>query len=183
MATSGCDDRKQELATLHRQELDSKLATLASENTQANQRLSDIESQLEASKERLQLQNAQLNEYNASVDAYILQHKMAVGVIAAGLAGANVTLSSDNQYSQQAHDLSGIALVGATIWILANMDEVTEVFNTLNQADAHVKSLKSDIAQTSSAIDQQTAAVQESQQGIAVIAQKTATLQRERDQL
>jgi hypothetical protein len=173
---TGCNDGR-------RQQIDYQLQSLSTQTDQLNQRLSDQQSLLEATKQRLQVENAQLNEYNASVQGYMLQHKTAVAVIAAGLAGAGTTLASDNQFSEQAKEVGTIVAVGALLWAASNMDEVTEVFNNLNQADAHAKTLKADIAQAAASIQQQTAAVQQSQQRLDLLAQRTAALQHQRDQL
>jgi hypothetical protein len=124
-----------------------------------------------------------LNESNASVEGYILDHKMAVAAIAAGVGGTGVSLDASNSYSDEVKQLASALAVVAGIWALGNMDEVSGVVKTLNQADAHVRTLKVVIAQTSVAIEKQGAAIQESQNQLNAIAQQSSTLQRELNKL
>jgi septal ring factor EnvC (AmiA/AmiB activator) len=172
---AGCDSEKAKI--------DSELKNLATENDQYSSKLSDQESLLEATKQRLNVQNSQLEEYNASVLRYMGQHEMAVVVVGLGLAGAGTALDRHNEYSQQTEQFGGIVAAGAALWAAAHMDEVSDVFTTLNQADAHVKTMKADIAQTSSAIEQERMAVQQTQQAIRELAEKSASLQQRRDQM
>jgi peptidoglycan hydrolase CwlO-like protein len=165
-----------------KQQIDTELNALTGQSNELKGRIADQQSEFEAGRQRLTVQRAQLGEYNAAVQGYMAQHKMAVAVIAAGLAGASTQLSKDNEFSQDAKDLGGLVAVGAAIWVIANMDEVTDVFNTLNQADAHVKSLKAGIEETAATLDQRTEALHRAQQDLDAIAVRVASLKQQRDE-
>lgn len=175
LLTAGCDHR--------RDDIQAAMSTLNGQKEIVRQTLSNQQSSLEAMNQRLLVEQAQLREYNAGVQGYILDHKMAVAAIAAGIGGTGTAISHDSTYSEEVKEVGAAAALIAIVWALNNMDEVSDVVKTLNQADAHVKTLKADIAQTSSAIEQQRQAIQGSQASLGVMGQKVSALQAQLDQL
>ena len=175
LLTAGCDHR--------RDDLQAEIATVNGQREIARQTLSNQQSELEAMNQRLLVQEAQLREYNASVQGYMLDHKMAIAAIAAGIGGAGAALRSDNAYSEDVKEVAGGLALLALAWALNNMDELSDVVKTLNQADAHVRTLKADIAQTSSAIEQQQQAIRASQAGLGVLGQRVSALEAQLNQL
>jgi hypothetical protein len=126
----------------------------------AMQTIADETQELDRLKEELNKQNDDLKEYDAQVDAYMLDHKMAVAAIVAGLGGAKVAMDTDNAFSEDAKNLAATVGVVALFWAIANLDELSTVVGQLNEADVHVKTLQAGIANTTSAIQQQQIRIQ-----------------------
>ena len=139
----------------HRVELESRLDALNNQSSSTSQKLSDEQSSLVSLQQRLGSQRTALNDYNASVQNYMLQHKMAVAAIVAGVAGAVPWMDENNKYSQDAKELGFAVTAIALIWASQNMNEVSEVLGNLNEADAHRKGAQAEIDQTIQAVQQQ----------------------------
>ncbi len=154
-----------------------QLSDLESKCDSARQSLSNQESGLEALQQRLADRRTQLNEYNASVQGYMLDHKMAVAALAVGVGGAQI--SSDNTYSADAKQVGSTVALLAGLWAIGNMDEVSDVLKTLNQADAQVGTLKSELAQTTSAIQQEEHSIEASKEQLQSLVQQQTRLQEE----
>ena len=97
---AGCDGNP------HRTQLEGRLNTLNSESGTVRQSVSDQQSALEALRQRLARERAELAEYNAGVQSYMLQHKLAVAAIVAGVAGTVPWQSDNQQYSQDAKEVA-----------------------------------------------------------------------------
>lgn len=166
-----------------RLQINTELSNLGTDSDRLKRNLSDQESTLEATGQRLTAQTSELSEYRASVQGYMMQHKMAVGALALGLAGTTTVLDKDNAFSEDAKEIGGVGLAIAVIWTLNNMDEVSDVLTTLNQADAHVHSLEASIAQTNSAIARQQRLLSTTRDQLGQLDQKTSTLKQALAQL
>ncbi len=170
LTISGCENpRKAEIRL--------ELSELGSKCDSARQSVSNGESALKAMQQRRTDRHAQLNEYNASVQGYMLDHKMAVAALAAGVGGAQI--SSDNTYSADAKQVGSAVALLAGLWAIGNMDEVSDVLKTLNEADAHVGTLKSDLAQTTEAIQQEERSIEASKEQLELLVQQQRGLQAE----
>ncbi len=144
---TGCDAR--------RTQLQSQIETLTNQSSSISQQISNQQSSLVALQQRLSSERTALDDYNASVQNYMLQHKMAVAAIVAGVAGTVPWLEGDGKYSQDAKELGLALTVVAIFWASQNMAEVSEVLGNLTEADEHRKSAQAEIDQTSEAIQQQ----------------------------
>ena len=112
-----------------------------------------------------------------------MDHKMVVVALAAGVAGAGVALDSNNSFSEDAKNVGGWVAGIAAIYALANFDEVSDVVNNLNQADAHVHNLEAGMAQTRSQIQQQQLSLQSNNNRLAEITRQVEDLQARMNQL
>jgi chromosome segregation ATPase len=137
---------------------------------------------VEALNQRLNVQAAELSEYRSKIVGYMMDHKMVVIALAAGVAGAEA-LDSNNSFSEDAKNVGGWAVAVAAIYALANLGEVSDVLNNLNQADAHVHFLEAGMAQTRSQIQQQQLSLQSINNQLAEITQKVENLQARLDHL
>ena len=160
-----------------RQQTRDQLRALDDQSGRMRQVIANQESDLQSMIQRLAVQRSQLEEYDASVSAYMLNHKMATAAIAAGVGGASTYLDKENAYSDNAKQIGAGLAFAAAIWVLANLDEVSEVVGVLNQADAHVRALRVSMTQTSSAIAQQQAVLQQNQNSLSLMTQQTVALQ------
>ncbi|MDH4186538.1 MAG: hypothetical protein OEV08_06050 [Nitrospira sp.] len=95
---------------------------------------------------------SELSDYKRRVTAYMMDHKMAIAALALGVSGTAVALDSTNKFSSDAKAMAGIAAAVAAIWALDNAREVAAVADQLTQADSHVRSIESQIAETSSTL-------------------------------
>jgi hypothetical protein len=77
---SGCDSSA-------RRQAQARMDALNAQSDRIQQTLSDQQSELAGMMQRLTAQRGQLDSYNAEVQGYILDHKMAVAAIAAGVGG------------------------------------------------------------------------------------------------
>lgn len=160
-----------------RTEVQAQIADLDNQRETVRQALSNQQSTFEAMNQRLRSQNAELDEYNARIQGYILDHKMAVAAIAAGVGGAETALSENNAYSEDVKEVGGIVALLAVAWAAEHMDEVSDVVKNLNYADAHVRTLNAGIQQTVSAMNHQQAEIQASQNNLAQLDQRGSVLQ------
>lgn len=119
-----------------------------------SQRLVGLEekiSSLEVQRDRL-LED--LKTYNNSVEAYMMDHKLAIICMAA----LNVSLAEDNEYSEEVKNLAEGATIVCAAGVLLDSDfrkEIMIVFDKLIQADKHAKDLRSQIASIQSKIDKE----------------------------
>ncbi len=93
----------------------------------------------------------------------MLQHKMAVAALVAGVAGAVPWLEENGKFSQDAKDMGAALTVLAALWAVTHMDEVSEVLGTLNEADVHARNLQAAIDQTAQAVTQQQSNLRDAQ--------------------
>ena len=171
IASTGCTP------DTRRTQLQSQLDNLTGECNRARQAVTDQQSMLVSLNQRLTQERSQLQEYNAGVQGYMMQHKMAVAALVAGVAGTVPWINDNGTYSEDAKEIGAAITAIAVIWALSNMDEVSEVLSTLNQADAHVRSLEAEIGQTSSASDQQGAGLQQAQERLAALSRQSSAVQ------
>jgi predicted nucleic acid-binding Zn-ribbon protein len=107
----------------------------------------------------LQKRELALQQFRSQVEAYMMNHKMAVAAIAAGVGGTSVALSDDNAFSSDAKAVAGVVGFIAALWAIENASEVGEVLDQMVQADARVKSFESQMRQIRGAIEQEQARI------------------------
>ncbi|MGE3276491.1 MAG: hypothetical protein AB7O67_15365 [Vicinamibacterales bacterium] len=100
---------------------------------------------------RVEGMQAELADYRRRVNAFMMNHKMAVAALALGGGGAAVALDSSNSFSRDARAIGGVAAFLALAYAIDNADEVANVADQLFQADRYVKALSQQIAELSSA--------------------------------
>ena len=164
-------------------QLQSQIDDLNGQKQKLLETIRDQRAAVEALKERESIQEAELNEYQARVEGYMLDHKMAVAALVAGVGGAGVALDTSNSFSQDAKDVGGTLAAIAAIWALANLDEVSDVLKTLNEADAHVRTMQAQIDQTKSATQQRLLDLQASQGQLTALTRQISDLNTRMGQL
>jgi len=176
LVISGCN-------VTEKMQLQSRIDDLAGQRQFLAQTVVQQQAGVEALNQRLNVQAAELSEYKSKIQGYMMDHKMVVVALAAGVAGAGVALDSNNSFSEDAKNVGGVIAAVAAIYALANLDEVSDVVNNLNQADAHVRTLDAGMAQTRSQIQQQQLSLQSSNNRLAEIIQQVENLQARLNQL
>ena len=144
LVISSCSDpneaRRQFLLT-EMQQLEHNYSLLAQDMASKQQQVSFLQ-------QKLQQQRFELSDYNRQVEAYILNHKMAVAALAAGAGGAAVAYDPNNEFSDDVQGVAGIVGIVAGFYALANLEEVSQVADQLMQASRYVKQLEAQIEST-----------------------------------
>jgi septal ring factor EnvC (AmiA/AmiB activator) len=166
---SGCENPEKIRLKSRIDELNEQKRTLL--QTTASQQ-NDLDSLNDTLNER----QAGLNEYQAQVRGYMLEHKMAIAAIVAGVGGADVALDTTNTFSDDAKNIAGPVVLLAAVWAAANFNEVTEVVKTLDEADAHVRTLQTQIANTTAAIERKQQTLQASRNQLAELTKQLTDL-------
>ena len=169
---AACDNPK-------RLRLVAELNDLQSQADRLRQVTSDEQSALAAMNQRLVQQKADLANFTAGVRNYMLEHKLAVAALVAGLGGAATALDNTNVYSEDAKQLGSAVAVVAGIWALGNLDEVSQVLEALNRADAQVRGLQAAIAQTSADLKAQQSSIDQAQTQLLNVAAQRAALEQQ----
>src|SRR5690606_13691547 len=126
--------------------------------------------------QRLSQQRSALENFRGRVKAYMMDHKLAIAAIAAGLGGAGVALDPANEFSAEARQIGGLVAVGAALYALANAEEVAQVADQLVQADAHADTLQGQIDSTLQELRSELFQLQEEERQFAAAAQRSQEL-------
>lgn len=149
---TSCDSGKKKERQMKVAQLQSELVMVQSELGAIQTELSLEKSRLNDHKSRKFQLESKLADYEQRVEAYLMDHKMAVASIAAGFGGAAVAFDPNNQFNQEVKDVAAIVGTIAAVYALFNMDELIEVGDVLLQADVNVRSLESQIRNVESNI-------------------------------
>jgi septal ring factor EnvC (AmiA/AmiB activator) len=126
--------------------------------------------------QRLSGQRSELAQFRGRVKAFMLNHKMAIAAITAGVGGAGVALNPRNEFSKDAEAIGGMVAVVAAIYALANAEEIAQVADALFQADAHFKTLQGHIDSTNLQLREELFALQEEEKQHTELNQQSADL-------
>jgi len=146
LTLTACSDPKE----ARKQQLLSELHQVDNDYTRQSQTVSNRKNTVGYLEQQLLTHRSNLSDYKGRVEAYAMNHKMALTAIALGLGGTAVALDSTSAFSSDEKTVGGLMAAGAALWALNNTEELAEVADTMNQADSHVKSLEHQIGQLSS---------------------------------
>jgi cell shape-determining protein MreC len=121
-------------------------------------------------------QRAELSQYEARVDAFMMNNKMAVACIVAGFGGAGVLLDDSNQFTQEAKDIAAVVTVIAGIYALMYPEEIAFVGDQLMQANANYKTMERNIASTNQYLQAQLSQLQQEEQQLASLDQQSESI-------
>lgn len=147
-----------------KQVLRSQMNDLETERRLLSEDIAGRRSKTASYEQRLYEQQSNLKEYEVKVEAYMMNHKLAVAAILAGFGGATVALDANNEFSDEAESLGAVAAAIAALYAIANTEEVLQVGDYLIQADAHVKNLKNQIKMTQSNLETEKGQLQQEEQ-------------------
>ncbi len=77
--------------------------------------------------------------FEAAMKNYLLDHKMALAALAAGVGGGKVALDDSKRFSAEAKTLAGTVAFLGILWAIGNHQEVLEVADRLAKADIMMK--------------------------------------------
>jgi len=149
------DKKKEELARQRNIEVSILRSTL----TDYQSKRSSLYTELDNEKTKLsdyyrskfQLES-ELNNYENRVEAYLMNHKMAVACIVGGLGGASVSFDTTSEFSNEMKDVANVVAAVSAIYAILNFSEVAEVADVITQADNNVKNMKSEIEKVGNVI-------------------------------
>lgn len=147
------------LEDIRRQKVLSEMKDIDAERDPLVRAVAERQARITSLETELQKQQLALQQFRNRVQAYLMDHKMAVAAIAAGVGGTSVALSEDNAFSSDAKAVAGVVGFIAALWAIENAAEVGEVLDQMVQADARVKSFESQMLQIRGAIEQEQARI------------------------
>jgi hypothetical protein len=147
LATSACTDTKeaQRIAelTARRTALISQLQDVDAARVQANHVLVEQAQRVESLSEEAAQVQAKAAQHKRAINAFMMDHKMAVAAIAVGAAGGTVALDDSGRFTQEARDIGTVVGFVAIGWALFNTEEVAHVASELVKAEAAQQALGS----------------------------------------
>ena len=146
LTLTACSDPNAE----RKQQLLSELHQVDNDYTRQSQTVSNRKNTVGYLEQQLLTHRSNLSDYKGRVEAYAMNHKMALTAITLGLGGTAVALDSTTTFSNDEKTVGGLVAAGAALWALNNTEELAEVADTMNQADSHIKSLEHQIRTLSS---------------------------------
>lgn len=146
LTVTACSDPNVE----RKQLLRSDLQQVDNDYTGLSQAVSNRKNTVGYLEQQLLTHRSELSDYKGRVEAYMMNHKMALAAISAGIVGTGVALDSTSTFSSDEKTVGGLLAAGAALWALNNTEELAEVADTMNQADSHIKSLEHQIRTLSS---------------------------------
>lgn len=135
------DYKKQKLDLL-KSKIDFKQSQISikSENTSISMK-SLSETQLS-----IQAKRGEIAEYKSQVEAYLMNHKLAVAAITGGVGGTTIALDPNNEFSEEMETVAGAVAIASALYAISNMEEIKEVADTIQQSSAHIESLKAQLS-------------------------------------
>jgi len=159
------------------QRLQKKLMVLEGERASLSQRADERRNTLRDTTQHLEALNNELTTYDTNVHSYITAHRIAAACIHASRS----TWGENNAFS---HDVSTATRLGAALCSVALLNaqfaaEVTRVADQLNEADAHVRNSKEQIAATERQLASDRAELERSEASVREIGAEIANVQQQ----
>ena len=167
LACAGCERRR----------LEKQADVLEQERTSLAQRAEQRRNSLRDSTDRLAALNSELTAYNTAMSSYISAHRIAAECIRASRS----TWGENNAFS---HEVSATTRFGTVLCSVALLntkfsEEVSRVADKLGEADAHVRTLKDQIAVAERAVSSDRGEVERSETAVKEVAAEIADVQRQ----
>lgn len=159
-----------------KQALRSQMNDLEIERTLLSADITGMKSKTALLEGRLYEQQSDLKDYEGKVEAYILNHKMAVAAILAGVGGATIALDENNEFSGDARAVAGIVAAIALAYAALHPEEIIEVGDYLLQADIHVKKLKSQVKMTEANLKEEAEQLKQKEHELKLLTSQIAEL-------
>ena len=176
VAATGCTDPAEARRAAQQATLTSQLQEADSARLLAGQAVAAQERQVQALTEGLSEVRAESAELQRRVQAFMMEHKMAVAAIAAGAAGGSVALDDSGRFTQEARDIGALVGLAAVGWAMFNMEEVLHVGNQLVKAESAGRALARREAELGQELDAERGALQAAQASYQRIHQQAAGL-------
>jgi hypothetical protein len=159
-----------------RQALLSQISDVEIERRLLSENVAGRKSKILSAEQRLESLRSELTSYEGKVEAYMMDHKLAVAAIAAGLGGAAVALDPNNEFCKEAKELGALFAVLAAAYAIANHEEIIQVADQLMQADARVKNFKRQIQETQMSLDSERGPLQQEEKKLQSLTMRVAEM-------
>ena len=166
-----------------KQLLRSDLQQVDNDSTRLSQTVSNRKNTVGYLEQQVLSHRSDLSDYKGRVEAYMMNHKMALTAIAMGIGGGIVAIDPNNEFSSDVKTVAGFTTLLAAGWALNNSDEIAEVADTLNQADSHVKSLERQILELSSQLASESQQLSREEQTLHILQVKREQIREELEAL
>lgn len=83
-----------------------------------------------------------IEEEQIAAKAYMMNHKLAVAALVAGVGGVAMAVDNGSTLDQQSREIAGLVGAFAVIWAIANHEEVLAVADKVTQSASHLKDLE-----------------------------------------
>ena len=163
LTAAACTDPREQRRATERATLTSQLQETDATYAQAAQAVQAHSRQVQALQDEGSSLQAQAARLKREVQAFMMDHKMAVAALAAGVAGAGMALDDSGQFTEEARTLAGVVGMVAVGWALFNMEEVAQVASELMKAESMAKALADRRRAVASALADEQAALQQAQ--------------------
>jgi hypothetical protein len=141
LGATACTDPREERRAAERATLASQLQEADAARALARQEVGARTRQVQAFEDELGTLRARAAELKRNVQAYMMEHKMAVAAIAAGAVGAGTALDDSGQFTEDARAVGAVVGLVAVGWALFNMEEVVHVGSELANAESAGQSM------------------------------------------
>lgn len=158
-----CTDPREQRRSAQRTALTSQLQETDAAYAQAVQAMQAHSRQLQALQDERSGLQSQAARLKREVQTFMMDHKMAVAALAAGVAGTGMALDDSGQFTDEARTVAGVVGIVAVGWALFNMEEVAQVASELMKAEAMAKALADRQRAVASALADEQAALQQAQ--------------------
>ena len=159
--------------------LQQQLTVLEQERASLSQRLDQHRNTLRDTTQQLEALNSDLTSYNTDVHSFIAAHRIAAECIRASRS----TWGENNTFS---HEMSATTRIGTALCSVGLLNaqfaqEVAHVTDKLDEADAHARKLKEQIAAAERTLTADRAEVEKTETAAREVAAEIADVQRQMD--
>jgi hypothetical protein len=171
-----CTDGSSSASSAQRTALVSLLQENDGSRNALNRTIEGRRSQVAYLDQQVTRQSHELAQFRARVEAFMMDHKMAIAALVIGGGGIGVALNEGNAFTPDEQWLGGIAAFLAIAYALGNAEEVVFVADQLIQADAHFKRLERQLHGTAGQLQAERTQLQQEEQQLAALVQKSGEI-------
>lgn len=136
LTVTGCENAQEARRAAERTVLASQIHESDAARALASQAVVAHGRQVQAMTDELGGLQSEAAELRRRVQAFMMEHKMAVAALAAGAAGGLAALDDSGRVAQEAREVGAAVSFAAAVWAAFNMEEVLQVADQLVKADA-----------------------------------------------
>lgn len=167
---NACTDGSDSKVSAQQRILESRLVETDGNRSALNRTVEGRRGQVAELEHLAYRQQQEITQFRGAVEAYMLDHKMAIAALVVGGTSIGVALDENNAFTPDEQFLGGVVSLVAVAYAFANWDEVVAVADQLFQADAHFKRLEAQLAGTRQALQGERNQLAQEEQQLAALA-------------
>jgi septal ring factor EnvC (AmiA/AmiB activator) len=168
-----CSDGRTDAQATQRQVLASRLQENDGSRNLLVRTIEGRRSQVAYLEGQVARQRNEMTHYRGQVEAYMMDHKMAIAALVVGGAGIGVALNDGNTFTPDEEFVGGVVAFIAAAYALANAQEVMQVADVLVQADTHFRRLESQLGDLQHQLQNERTQLQLEEQQLAALNQQS----------